>query len=67
MTEENAPLPPPRVPSPRAHLSVHHFGMFQDGDDIAHDGDAQLVQDLLIQVHQHVRLDPVQGKNRKPI
>ena len=39
------------------HLPVGHLGVLEDGDDVAHQGDAQLVHQLLGQVQQHVLVD----------
>lgn len=60
-------LRPPRC-TPRdpgagqdTHLAVHHLGMLEDGDDVAHHGHAQLIHDLLVEVQQHALLDPAWG------
>ena len=41
------------------HLDVCRLGVLEDGDDVAHDGDAHLLQVFLGQVHQHALLDAV--------
>ena len=69
---------PPSHPKPRnrsveqsahlaeqsAHLAVHHLGMLEDGNDVAHHSHAQLIHDLLVEVQQHALLDSA-GKGHK--
>lgn len=38
---------------------MNNFGMLEDGDHIAHDNDAHVMQILLGQIQQHVLLDAV--------
>lgn len=62
---------PPSHPKPRnrsveqsAHLAVHHLGMLEDGNDVAHHSHAQIIHDLLVEVQQHALLDSA-GKGHK--
>ena len=49
------------------HLVLHNrfrrlvsdqLGVLEDADDVAHEGDAHVLQQLLVQVQQHAALDP---------
>lgn len=57
-----APLPHPKSRDRgvewSTHLAVHHLGMLEDGNDIAHHSHAQLIHDLLVEIQQHALLDP---------
>lgn len=58
----STPLPDPK-PRDRGveqstHLTVHHLGMFEDGNDVTHHSHAQLIHDFLVEIQQHALLDP---------
>lgn len=58
----HCPLPDPkprdRGAEQSTHLTVHHLGMFEDGNDVAHHSHAQLIHDFLVEIQQHALLDP---------
>lgn len=40
-----------------SHLSVHLFGVFENGNDITNHSNAEVHHDIFTEVHQHVLLD----------
>ena len=52
---------------PSPYLSVDLFGVFEDGNNVTDDSDAQVHHDLLTEVHQHVLLDPAERVREKGV
>lgn len=52
------PKPRDRGAEQSTHLTVHHLGMFEDGNDVTHHSHAQLIHDFLVEIQQHALLDP---------